>query len=125
MNNEANDILMQMGSMLLADPKYQDREWMALSVVGVVIGGSVNMTGFTYDSKGEATPGTPGIDFIELLENFQAATKVDDKPVWKSVLIQIKKPDLEIKVQFEYENALRWKVTPGNIDKMKIALMPE
>jgi hypothetical protein len=125
MTPEANDILMQMGAMLLAEPKYQKRDWISVSVVGIVIKGSVDMTGLTYDSKGEATPGTPGIDFIELLENFQAATKVDDKPVWKSVLIQIKKPDLEIKVQFEYENALRWKISPGNIDKMKIALMPE
>jgi hypothetical protein len=125
MNNEANDILMQMGSMILSDPDYAGEGWVSLSVVGVVIGGSVNMTGFTYDGAGKATPATPGIDFIELLENFQAATKVDDKPVWKSVLIQIKKPDLEIKVQFEYENALRWKISPGNIDKMKIALMPE
>jgi hypothetical protein len=126
MNTEANEILMQMGSMLLTDPKYQRREWKALSVVGVVVLGSVDITGFTYDNTGEATPGTPSDDnFIDLLKNFQAATKVDDKPVWKSVLIQIKKPDLEIKVQFEYENALRWKISPGNIDKMKIALMPE
>ncbi len=117
MNDAANDILMRMGSMLLNDKKYQTSEWVALSVVDIMNGGSVNMTGFTYDTSGEATPGTPSnYDFFDLLKDFQEATKVEDKPVWKSVLIQIKKPELDINVDFEYENALRWKVTPGNIE---------
>jgi hypothetical protein len=34
---------------------------------------------------------------------------------WKSCLVRIKKPELKMKMDFEYDDALRWKVTPANL----------
>ncbi|QTD56126.1 hypothetical protein [Parasphingorhabdus cellanae] len=122
----ANDVLHEIGAMIVQDEKYAGRQWEAMSLVAIVTPTSVDMTGFSYDANGKSSPGTPrNGDIMDKLQNFQQVTQIEGQGPWKTVLIQISKPEMNVAVSFEYEDANKWKVTPANMAVMKEELRPQ
>ncbi len=115
----------RIGGALTADPRYRERDWASLAVVATLVPGTTSVTGFTLDSLGKSQPGTPqGDEIDELFEAFQEATRVDGKPPWKSVLVQIVRNRRKVSVEFEYDDAERWQPSPDRIEEMVSAIRP-
>jgi len=125
LNTQADETLMRIGSLIVQDERYADREWDGIAVVALVDDDSVDMTGFVYDAAGKAAPGTPrNADLMDEFEDFRRATMIAGKAPWRAVLVQIRKADMNVKVQFEYGDPKKWKVTPGNMEVLKAEFRP-
>ena len=121
----ADTLIEQIGGMIIADERYADRRWSAISVVAVMDGGASQVSGYSYDAEGKPEAGSPrNLELHDRFEELQAATKVDGQTSWKTCLVQIKRDDLKTRVEFEYDDAARWKVTPKTLNIMPARLKP-
>ena len=121
----ADRILQDIAALIVEDEKYRDRSWDAMSLAAIVTDTGVDMSGFTYVDGDKPRAGTPrNGQIMDKLRTLRALTRRDGQPPWKAVLIQIKKPDIEVRTWFEYDDANRWKVTPSNLAAMKEHLRP-
>jgi hypothetical protein len=117
--------VVEIGHLILADDRIRDAEWEGISLVAIVGGGSSQLSAYRYDAAGGATPSTPrNFDLIDRFEDLQRAMAAYEPRAWKSCLVRIRKPDLKMQVDFEYDDALRWKVNPGNLETLVGDLRP-
>lgn len=122
---DAAQLIERISGMIIADERYADRRWSGISVVAVVDGDATQVTGYSYDLQGRPQAGTPRNPeihdrFIEL----QAVTQMGGRTVWKTCLVQIRRDALKARMEFEYDDAARWKVTPRTLEIMPIRLRP-
>jgi len=123
--DRADMLIEQIGGMIIADERYADRKWSAISVVAVLDGGSSQVSGYSYDLQGQAHAGAPrNTNLHDLFVELQAVTQVDGQSPWKTCLVQIKREELKTRIEFEYDDAARWKVTPKTLNIMPARLKP-
>jgi hypothetical protein len=83
------------------------------------------VSGYSFDAAGEPEPGTPRNRQIDdLFSALQEATEVPGKGRWKSALFRLKRDSMHFGVDFEYDDPLRWKVTPDGMDEKITAIRP-
>ncbi|MGQ4600449.1 hypothetical protein [Nocardia sp. R6R-6] len=122
----ATEILMSIGELILGNSAYQDTEWDALSLVVSMSEGSKSTFGYTYTDDGGWHPRRPsGGDVLNRIEEFRSATSVPGKEDWKAILIQIKKNDMSFNVDYKYDDADRWRITPANYEQRIEELRPQ
>ena len=118
-------LIEQIGGMIIADVRYADRKWSAISVVAILDGGSSQVSGYSYDAQGRPEAGAPrNVDLHARFVDLQSATRVEGQAPWKTCLVQIKRDELKTQVEFEYDDAQRWKVTPKTLNIMPARLKP-
>lgn len=121
----ADRLIEQISGMIIADERYADRKWSGIAVVAVLDGGSSQISGYSYDAEGRPQAGTPrNPDIHDRFADLQAATRAEGQAAWKTCLLQIRRDSLKARVEFEYDDAARWKVTPRTIDIMPMRLRP-
>ncbi len=124
-NMPADALIHEIGTMIVQDEKYADRDWDGISVVGIYGEGATQISGYSYDANGVPKAGTPrNKDLHYRLRDLHKAMADSGQGDWKTVLIQIRRADMNVKMDFEYENPLRWKVTPKNLKTMPAQLRP-
>jgi len=107
--NKKDELINQIGALILRDDKYIESEWAALSIVGKLRGGAQRVEGYVYYEDGRSEPRVPeNIEFDEKLRDLRDTMHDVSGDMWKTCLIQIKKDDMSINVKFEYENEDKW-----------------
>ena len=121
----ADELIMKIGTMILNDERYED-DWSALSLVGDLANGGKGMHGYVYFSDGRFEGRIPAVGrpliklFIALRDEMDRTKGVS----WHQCLVQITRPDLDIRIQFEYDDPRRWSVTPANLSAQVEAMRP-
>ena len=119
----ASQILMDLGRLIVQDPDYRNADWQAIAVVAYDGGSAV--FGYMYRRDGTWRGQAPhGFDFLDRARDLNKAMTKPGEPGWKSALFQIKRDDMELKAAFEYADASRWRVTPGNLEQRVEELRP-
>ncbi|WP_157514088.1 hypothetical protein [Nocardia concava] len=121
---DASEILVSIGGLVLGDPEYLDTRWSAFTLV-VNLDRGESMYGYAYAEDGSwkgASPG--GFDVLDRAIQLRAAMSVPGKRDWKLCRIQVTRGDHQITVDFEYKSAKRWRVTPANVYEMAESLRP-
>lgn len=122
----ANELIHEIGSMIVQDRVLSDQPWDALSLVTVVEGTSVQVSAYRYDGAGKPTPRNPGDNrLFDKFEELRDAMREPGGREWKTALVQIKRPAMKITVDFEYDDPMRWKVTPFNVETKPEELRPK
>lgn len=124
--DRASELLIEIGSMIVQDERYADLPWEGISVVAIVGDGVTQMSGYAYDASGKPTaknPGNRGV--IDAFEELRDAMRVEGKRPWKTALFQVKRSEMKVMMDFEYEDSMRWKVTPWNLTDMVEQLRPK
>ena len=126
-DKSADDLVHELGQLIVSDPRYQGKAWAGISLVGIVSGGSAQISAYSYDASGKATPDTPrDDDLFDLLEHLNhAMAEADGRDPWKTCLVQIKRDDMSIKIGFDYQDPMRWKVTPASRLKVVEEMRPK
>lgn len=122
----ATELVNEIGNALVQDRTYREFPWQSLSIVAIVDAGVVQMSGYLYDDKGEPTAKNP--DDADLYDKFEELCEAMEQPtgrLWKTALVQIRREGGEAKIQFDYDDAMRWKVTPLNVGTMPEELRPK
>ncbi|MFM9829122.1 MAG: hypothetical protein ACKVOB_10340 [Sphingomonas sp.] len=118
----ANELLADLGSLIVGSQEVAGEAWSSLAVVAIRDGGW-SVSGLLYvEGDDDATPFLPDEEFDDIIRDFYDATLVEGKPGWLSCLIQINRDGMQVRITFEYENADRWAMTPGNRAELIAAL---
>lgn len=121
---EANNLLIELGRQIVTDVRYANDLWDSLSLVFRLDDG-LSMFGYTYTDDGKWQAGVPkNSDVLYTARNLQTATTKPGEQPWKSCLIQIKRPDLTLHIDFEYNDEDRWKIIPGDHVRCIEAIRP-
>ena len=120
----ASELVQKIGQAILADEAFRDDDWEALALV-VQVEGAIAGHGFKYYADGSVPPAVPSAIethflFKDLAEQMAA---LEGRP-WKTCLAQIKKPELKLRMTYDYDDVNRWMVSPANLDTMRDELRP-
>lgn len=102
---------------LVSDPEVVALpDWQKVVMVGIVEDGSARMHGYCFNDTGDweaAAPRRRGT--LDLLRNLQAAVQESDpeRRAWVSCQLRFSS-DGQVGIDFEYDDAARWAVTPAN-----------
>ena len=121
----ADALIHEIASLIVNDPEFASRDWDGLAIVGIVGDSSSRVGGYSYDAAGESEAGAPQNRAIhKLLKELRAVMTETGKEPWKTCLFKIKKPDFKFSVDFEYQDAMRWKVSPANVEVLVAQMRP-
>lgn len=105
-----DELIHEIGKMIVSDEEYSDDDWSAISVVGKFKGTSSRIQGYVYLEEGTWEAATPeNLGFESLLQSLRDEMKKEaGGEHWKSCLIQIKRNDMSMNVKFDYESENTW-----------------
>jgi len=119
----ATELIETIGVNILDDPEFSNLEWDSLALVAHVEG-AISISGFKYTGK-TAHPAAPqNFEIHGLILDLLDATSDHDNPPWKACLVQIIRDSLDIQLDFEHDDADRWRITPENLDSIPELLRP-
>ena len=121
-----DDLIHQLGSLLVADPEVAAENWQNLALVGIVDAEQSRLNGFSYDAAGEYEPAAPrNFETLTVLRKLRdEMAKADGKAPWKSCLVRIARSGGKISVDFEYADAGRWAINKANLRQRADELKP-
>jgi hypothetical protein len=122
---QADELVHEIAGMVVQSETRESGDWDGIALVAIVDNASVQVSSYRYNAQGEAEPGNPG-DF-SVNRKFRDLNTIMRQPTgrhWKSALLQIRRATGEVTIDFEYDNASRWKVTPLNLSTMPNQLRP-
>lgn len=112
-----DELIHQLGALLVADPEVATGAWQHLALVGVVDAEQARMNGFCYDAAGDDEPAAPrNFETLAVMRKLRdAMAQADGKAPWKSCLVRIARSSGKISVDFEYADAFRWAINKANL----------
>jgi hypothetical protein len=114
--NGANDMILEIGSMILNDVNYADHDWNALALVGNFSYGQRRINGYQYFRDSSFVAEIPKCDVTYQLKQLREAMKSESGKEWHQCLIHITKPEMKINIQFEYDDPERWSLKKVSLD---------
>ena len=121
---EADQLIQEIGKIIVTSEKYQD-EWTSLAIVGNFKNGRRNQYGYVYTSDGDWEGRTSGIPTLKLMKRLNEVMAEATGKRWHRCLVQIKRADMDMNIQFEYDDPDRWSVSPATVERDALALKPE
>ncbi|MGB3471664.1 MAG: hypothetical protein WBA51_12650 [Erythrobacter sp.] len=123
---DGSNIFMAEFASLLLRSEDLEGDWDAAALSVILDGTSYDSSGFKYRSDGKAIPIAPEgkelYDKLIAFRDFQA--EQSGGAPWKACLIQIERASASFEIKVEYDDPMRWKITPANLKEMREALRP-
>ena len=120
---DPNAMILEVGRMVIEDPEYRDDRWQKIALVATMGDGQREITGYQYFADGGFEAAAPE-EFGAILRKLRDLRNVMESAngdLWKQCLIQITKPDYDVKIQFEYDDAERWSPKEISLDMSAFA----
>ncbi|WP_281649118.1 hypothetical protein [Parendozoicomonas sp. Alg238-R29] len=125
----SDQLIMEIGSMVLRCEDLMESDWDLVSFVFDVSDGHIANSGFIYVGD-DVVPASAEIeddpllldDKIVLLRE-EVALQCGEK--FKQLLVQMESKRNRIKINFEFDDATRWSITPTRLKEMRESLRPE
>jgi hypothetical protein len=122
----ANEVIQRIGEAVTQDARFTALPWRGIALVSIIGNGARQLSGYWYAEDGSAEPKLPSNRQVdELFLDLQRATSVPGKGMWKTCLFKIRRADMRMTVDFDYEDPIRWKVMPGNMGKLVAEMRPD
>jgi len=119
---EHNELVMEIGSLLLADTELDNQPWQSLALVVTIGPGVKRMSGFWYqDAKSFQAFSPDNVDVLRRMAELNKAMAAREGKAWQQCLVHIVKPELTIDIQFEYDDATRWFAKSTTLDRSDYA----
>ena len=117
-----DDLIHEIGGMIVADPKIAGKAWDGLALVAHVSADSRGMHGFRFwDDDFEATNPREASAITRRLADLRGEMARETGDEWHQVLIHVWRPGPEIRMQFEYDDPGRWKPRITGLDMSEYA----
>ncbi|WP_431688754.1 hypothetical protein [Hahella sp. NBU794] len=110
-NRACDELVMEIGELILRCEDYQNDLWWGLSVVGDFAYGDTSMTGYIYYYKGGYEAALPESDTMRKIRALRAEMEKLEEKSWHQCLIHITRPHYKMNIQFEYNEPERWSLS--------------
>lgn len=121
----ANAYVAEIAQLLLASEQLEG-DWGAAALCVILDGTNYDASGFVYHGDRRPIPIAPSgpalYDKLIAYRDWQSEQSGD--PVWKACLIQADRASNSFEITVEYDDPMRWKITPGNLKELRAALRP-
>ncbi|ABC31731.1 conserved hypothetical protein [Hahella chejuensis KCTC 2396] len=126
-NSLSNELVMEIGSIMLGSEEYEKYEWAGIALVGNFSHGQQRMNGYVYLVDGDYQAAIPSVDALRKIKVLRDEMAKAEGREWHQCLIHITRPDYKINIQFEYDDPDRWKLKNISRDMREYAdfLKPE
>jgi hypothetical protein len=122
---DKDDLVQEIGTLLLNDSEISSGEWSYLVIVAQVQDLSTKVNGFTYHEGGEAVPTAPSNSKIpKKFRELSEAMREAEKDPWKACLVRIDRSSGDISIDFEYDHPEKWLIVPSTVKQMAESLRP-
>lgn len=125
---ESTRLINEIGTGMVHDPAYLALPWDAIALVVEVAdgGATVSQHGYAYLDDGTIAAEVPeGETLTDLFRDLnREMVAASGKRPWKAALVQIVRATGKMGVEYEYDDASRWQVTPSNWETMREQLRP-
>lgn len=114
------------GQRIIADPGVNAAPWDAYALIAWYGEGHCILSGFRYLDAGDAAAATPddGVGLQALFQQLRQATAKPGLAPWDACVVQIVKATGKISIDFEYEDAERWRIRPGTLTQIMARARP-
>lgn len=107
-------LIVEIGRLLATDAKVSSGSWDRYALVAWHGDGVATLNGFRYVADAAGEPATPSNPEIETrLAALRDATTVDGQAPWRACVVRLVRDSGRATVDFVYDDADRWKVTPS------------
>lgn len=108
-------LILEIGRLIAGDRKVASQPWDRYALVAWYGEGMSTLNGFRYVGEQPGQPATPAsFELEDLLDALREATRVDGKAPWHACVVKLDKAGGKATVDFAYEDADDWRVTPAN-----------
>ncbi len=123
---EKDDLILEIGRMLVQDPHIASRPWSHLVIVAQMFNDSTKVSGFAYQGSGKALPtGPKNFNVLTKFEDLREAMKEPSRDPWRACLLRIDQSSGNVSVDFEYDQPEKWLITPASVKHMAEQLRPK
>lgn len=107
-------LIVEIGRLIVADPKASAQSWDAFALVAWYGDGISKLNGFRYAGSAPGEPATPSsLEIEDRIDQLREATRVDGKAPWRACVVKLDRDSGKATVDFAYEDADDWQVTPS------------
>lgn len=123
--DESNALIGEIATLLIASEDLTG-EWDAVALGVILDGTNYDASGFLYKPNGKIVPIAPEEEEIynKLIAYRDFQAQQSGNPVFKACLIQMERASASFEIIAEYDNPMRWKITPSNLKEMRASLRP-
>lgn len=121
-----DELIHQLGALLLSDPEVTTGEWQHVALVGVIEASETHITGFCYGRDGQVDSAAPRLfETIDVLQELRRVMAANSSTApWRACLIRLERATNTITVEFEYDDPSRWLITFANRTQRAHELRP-
>lgn len=124
--DRATELVHEIGSLIVRNDRYASRDWDGIAVTVIIEPGATQISGYSYVDGKDPEAGSPGLGVLaDRFEELCAAMQNPDGSKWKTALVRIRRDTGKITIDYDYENPLRWKVTPLNLGTLPEEMRPK
>lgn len=124
---ESDEVVHKIGEAIVHSDEVAAEEWDKLAVVVHVREHSREMNGFLYSGNSAARPSTPSTSgLLRLFRDLREAMLAEgrSKSPWKACVARIDAESGEISMEFEYDDADKWLVSPATMTTVAESIRP-
>ena len=120
-----DELIVEIGRLIVADHKVSSQPWDQYALVVWHGDGVSKLNGFRYLGHGEGTPATPeSFELEDRLDELREVTRLDGQQPWLACVVQLDRATGKATVDFEYDDAARWHVTPASAARVAARARP-
>lgn len=115
----------EIGRLIAEDDRANTRPWQAYALIVAYDDNMRRFNGFAYDGDGGYAAATPTPEPLgDALDALREATRVDGKAPWQACVVRLVRDTRRITLEFEYDDAARWDITPQTLDAVAESARP-
>jgi hypothetical protein len=108
-------LILEIGRLIAGDRKVAAQPWDRYALVAWYGDGASTLNGFRYVGEQAGQPATPAsFELEDVIDALREATHIDGKAPWRACVVRLDKASGKATVDFAYEDADDWRVTPAN-----------
>lgn len=122
---DSNALIMAIGQAIVSDPRVDSAPWDGYALIASYTGGGLTLSGFRYrdgEPPEAATPRSSELD--EHIQALRQATQVEGKAPWGACVVRIVSATGKVTVDFAYEAAGQWDITPATLAEVSERARP-
>ncbi|MEN1925486.1 hypothetical protein [Luteimonas qiangzhengi] len=124
-NDHSNALINRIGQAIVTDPTVDAEPWDGYALIASYTGLGLKISGFRYRDGQPPEAATPqSRDLGGHIEALREATRVEDKDPWGACVIRINSATGKIGVDFAYEAADQWDITPATLAEVSERARP-
>lgn len=109
-----DELIVEIGRLIVADRKVSAQPWDGYALIAYYDGSVSKLNGFRYREGGKGEPATPeSFELEDRLDELREATRADGETPWRACVFRLNRETGKATVDFAYDDAERWHVTPA------------